>query len=239
MPRRTIARGAGAPGATRFVSYFRVSTDKQGASGLGLEAQREAVSRHVAAAGGIVVAEFTEIETGTNKRFRPEMATALGACRLRRAILVIAKLDRLARNLHFVTGLMESGVEFVACDNPHATKLMIHILVAFAEYEAEAISKRTKEALARAKERGQKLGNPHLTPGDTYRARKAKSAIADERARDVMPYIERAERAGCASLRQLADALNAVGVETPHGRACWRPAQVRRVKMRIAACGLS
>src|SRR5688572_26031322 len=120
MARKAALRAAGAPGAKRFVAYYRVSTDKQGASGLGLEAQREAVNRHVAGAAGIVVAEFTEIETGTNKRRRPEMASALAACRLRRATLVIAKLDRLARNVHFISGLMESGVDFVACDNPHA-----------------------------------------------------------------------------------------------------------------------
>src|SRR5580704_12543959 len=153
MPRRAALRVRGAPGQPRFVSYYRVSTAQQGASGLGLEAQREAVSRHVAGAGGVIVADFTEIESG-KKSDRPQIAAALAACRLRRATLVIAKLDRLARNVHFVSSLMESGVDFVACDNPHATRLIIHILVAVAENEREMISGRTIAALAAAKARG-------------------------------------------------------------------------------------
>jgi len=125
MPRRATPRVYSAPGVARFVSYIRVSTDKQGASGLGLDAQRAAVSRHVAAAQGVLVAEFTEIESG-KKNDRPEVAAALAACRLRHAVLIIAKLDRLARNVLFIATLMESGVDFVACDNPHATPLLIH-----------------------------------------------------------------------------------------------------------------
>ena len=125
MPRRAAPRVYSAPGVPRFVSYIRVSTDKQGASGLGLDAQRAAVSRHVAAAQGVLVAEFSEIESG-KKNDRPEIATALAACRVRHAVLIIAKLDRLARNVLFIATLMESGVDFVACDNPHATPLLIH-----------------------------------------------------------------------------------------------------------------
>jgi DNA invertase Pin-like site-specific DNA recombinase len=130
-----------------FVAYFRVSTDKQGASGLGLEAQREAVARHVAGAGGAIVAEFQEIESG-KRNDRPQIAAALGMCRVRRATLIIAKLDRLARNVAFISSLMESGVDFVAVDNPFATRLTIHILAAVAEHEREMISQRTKAALA-------------------------------------------------------------------------------------------
>src|SRR5271163_1207812 len=115
MPRRAAPRLRGAPGQPRF-SYYRVSTAQQGASGLGLEAQREAVSRHVIGAQGVIVAEFQEVESG-KKNDRPQIAAALAACRLRRACLVIAKLDRLARNVHFISSLMESGVDFVACDN--------------------------------------------------------------------------------------------------------------------------
>jgi DNA invertase Pin-like site-specific DNA recombinase len=150
-----------APGVPRFVAYFRVSTDKQGASGLGLEAQRSAVARHVAGQEGVIVAEFEEIESG-KKNDRPQIAAALAACRVRRACLVIAKLDRLARNVFFISSLMESGVDFVACDNPHATKLTIQILAAVAEHEREQISQRTIAALKAAKARGVKLGNPRL-----------------------------------------------------------------------------
>ena len=154
---KLVRRVFSAPGVPRFVAYFRVSTDKQGVSGLGLEAQREAVSRHVAIAQGVIVAEFQEIESG-KRNDRPQIAAALAACRLRRATLVIAKLDRLARNVFFISSLMESGVDFVACDNPHATRLTIHILAAVAEHEREMISQRTKAALAAAKARGKKLG---------------------------------------------------------------------------------
>jgi DNA invertase Pin-like site-specific DNA recombinase len=218
--------------AARFVAYYRVSTDKQGVSGLGLEAQRAAVERHVAGAKGSVVSEFTEIETGTNKRRRPQMAAALGACRLRRATLVIAKLDRLARNVHFISGLMESNVDFIACDNPHASRVLIHIMAAFAEHEAEMISRRTKEALAAAKARGVKLGNPRLRPGDRWCARaatRARIASADAYAADVGPYIDAARKRGCSSLRQIADALTAGAIETPGGCCQWSRAQVSRI----------
>ena len=147
---KLVRRVFSAPGVPRFVAYFRVSTDKQGVSGLGLEAQREAVSRHVAIAQGVIVAEFQEIESG-KRNDRPQIAAALAACRLRHATLVIAKLDRLARNVFFISSLQESGVDFVACDNPHATKLTIQVLAAVAEHEREAIAERTKAALAAVK----------------------------------------------------------------------------------------
>jgi DNA invertase Pin-like site-specific DNA recombinase len=255
MARDARLRASGMPGsAPRFALYFRVSTDKQGDSGLGLEAQREAVARYVAAQGGTVVAEFTEIETGTNKRRRPQLIAALGACRLRRATLVIAKLDRLARNVHFVSGLMESGVDFVACDNPHATKMLVQMMAVFAEYEATAVSERTKAALAVVKAAieatGQwisrrsgksitKLGNPNLRKGDRFgdarSARKARSAKAEEHAADVMLYIQEAREAGCCTLGKIARALTARGIETPSRRITWNSTQVRRI---IARSGI-
>lgn len=228
MPQKRPQR---ASGGLRFVAYFRVSTDKQGASGLGLEAQREAVERHVAGAGGSIVGEFEEVESG-KRNDRPEIAAALAACRAQRAILVIAKLDRLARNVAFVSNLMESGVEFVACDNPHATRLTIHILAAVAEHEREMISARTTAALAVAKARGVKLGNPLLRAGDRFTARaagRARSAQAQARARDIMPYVARAERAGAQTLEQKAEALTALGIKTPGGFSTWSAEQVRRV----------
>jgi DNA invertase Pin-like site-specific DNA recombinase len=231
----------GAGSGKRFVAYYRVSTDKQGASGLGLEAQREAVGRHAAGAGGIVVAEYTEIETGTDKRRRPEMSAALAACRLRRATLVIAKLDRLARNVHFISGLMEAAVDFVACDNPHATRLTIHILAAVAEHEAEMISARTKAALAAAKARGTRLGNPNLRPGcrgAAVHAARVRRELADRYAADIADYIERArDRGGCRSLGELAAALTALGIKTPSGGEIWGREQVRRVLRRLEKGG--
>src|SRR5215831_10718214 len=228
MARSAPRAPLGAPPLRRFVSYYRVSTAQQGASGLGLEAQREAVSRHVAA-GGVLVAEFTEVESG-KKNDRPQIAAALADCRLRRATLVIAKLDRLARNVAFISNLMESGVDFVACDNPHATRLTIHILAAVAEHEREMISQRTKAALAAAKARGVRLGNPQLSPGDTRRARRARTAIANRHAADVLPYIEAARKAGCVSLGQLASALTARGIPMPSGKTGdWTRSQVARV----------
>ena len=224
-----------APGVARFISYYRVSTTQQGASGLGLDAQREAVARHVAAAQGVIVDEFREIESG-KKNDRPQIAAALVACRLRRATLVIAKLDRLARNVFFISSLMESGVDFVACDNPHATRLTIHILAAVAEHEREMISLRTKAALAAAKSRGIRLGNPRLKPGDRSaprRARLARTARADRHAADMVGYIEAARAAGCSSLREVARALTARGIETPAGGRGWNASQVRRVLKRV------
>ena len=239
MPVRAAPRARGAPDAPRFVAYYRVSTAQQGASGLGLEAQREAVLRHAAAAGGKVVAIFEEVESG-KRNDRPQIAAALRACRLRRATLVIAKLDRLARNVAFISSLMESGVDFVACDNPHATRLTIHILAAVAEHEREMISQRTKAALATAKARGVRLGNPQIKPGDraaTRAARRARSAAAAAHAADVMPYIEAAIKAGCRSNGELAAALTARGIETPAGGREWSRAQVARIRARAGEAG--
>jgi len=210
------------------------------------------VAVHVASANGVLLAEFCEVETGTNKKRRPEIAAALAACRLRRATLVIGKLDRLARNVYFISGLMESGVDFVACDNPYATPLLIHILAAVAEDEAKRIAQRTKDALAvvrrelvlhgswlarRSGRRITRLGNPHLKPGDrraTFEARRVRSARADQFAADVVDYIEAARKAGCASNGEIARALTARGIETPGGGREWSRAQVARVLARVA-----
>jgi len=215
-----------------FVAYYRVSTDKQGRSGLGLEAQRAAVEAHVSGARGKVAAEFVEIESG-RKKDRPQLAAALATARAHRAVLVIAKLDRLARNVHFVSGLMESGVEFVAADMPTVNRLTVYILAAVAEEEARMISARTKAALAAAKARGVRLGNPNLAAGSPAQARAAnavKTGRAQVRAADVLPFIEQARRAGAITLQQFADALAARGVPTPSGRGGrWHPVQVARI----------
>src|SRR5262249_9460343 len=145
----------------KFVAYYRVSTDKQGKSGLGLEAQRKAVLDYLNGGTWHLVGEFTEIESGKRNE-RPELVKALAACKRNKAKLVIAKLDRLSRNLAFIATLMDSGVEFVAVDNPHANKLTVHILAAVAQHECEMIAQRTKDALQAAKARGVVLGNPRL-----------------------------------------------------------------------------
>lgn len=142
----------------KIVAYYRVSTKKQGQSGLGLDAQKSQVEAFSQHNHGKVIGEYTEVETGKNSD-RPKLRDALAHARLNKATLVVAKLDRLSRNVAFTSALMESGVEFVACDNPHATKLTIHILAAVAENEARATSTRTKDALAAAKAKGKKLGS--------------------------------------------------------------------------------
>ena len=142
-----------------YIAYYRVSTQRQGRSGLGLEAQQQAVNVFLHGHEELIIESFTEIESG-RKNDRPQLAAALDACRRYKAVLVIAKLDRLARNVHFISGLMESGVEFVAVDMPEANRLTIHILAAVAEHERETISQRTKAALQAAKARGTKAGQP-------------------------------------------------------------------------------
>jgi len=217
---------------TRFIAYFRVSTAAQGRSGLGLEAQREAVARHVAGAGGRIVAEFVEVESG-KRADRPELARALAECRAHKAVLLIARLDRLARNVRFIAGLMESGVPFVACDMPNATPFMLHIHAAVAEEEGRAISARTKAALAAARARGVKLGNPQLRAGSPELARAAaaaKAAQARDRAMDLAPIIAEIRAAGVTTLAGIAKALAARGVPTPSGRGAWSPASVLRLE---------
>lgn len=232
MVRKAALQPAGGvPGQRRFVAYYRVSTDRQGLSGLGLDAQRQTVESFAASAGGKISAEFQEIESGKNNA-RPKIAAAIAACRATRATLLIAKLDRLARNVAFISNLMESGIDFVACDMPFANRLTVHILASVAEYEREMISKRTKEALAQAKLRGVKLGNPNLRPGSrgaALYASRTKRDYAVAKARDIMPYIDAARRAGCLSLGQLAQALCARGIKTPSGKNEWSATQVRRI----------
>lgn len=222
----------------RFVAYLRVSTAQQGRSGLGLEAQREAVAQYVATAGGAVAAEFLETESG-KRTDRPQLAAALAACRATKATLLVAKLDRLARNAEFllsvVNGAGDAGVVF--CDLPQlpsgpAGKFVLTLFAAVAELEAGMISARTKAALGAAKARGVKLGGPRVNSGCPAAARKAvdaNRAQARAKAADVLPYIAAARKAGATSLREIAEALEARGVRAPRGGTRWAPGQVQRV----------
>ena len=141
----------------RFISYLRVSTDKQGEHGHGINAQRQAIRNYISAQGGDLLEEYVEVESG-KRNDRPELHKAISRCQVSRATLIIAKLDRLSRNVAFIANLMDAGIDFVACDNPFANRLTIHILAAIAEHEREMISRRTREALAAAKANGKVLG---------------------------------------------------------------------------------
>ena len=218
-----------------FIAYYRVSTDRQGQSGLGLDAQRKAVMDFLNGGNWQLVDEYTEVESG-KRNDRPELADALDACKRQKAKLVIAKLDRLARNVHFVSGLMESGVDFVAADMPEANKLTIHILAAMAEYEREQISDRTKKALAAAKAKGKKLGwsMPSRQREQAKASRKGvKSNIAhaDQFAGNTLPIIREVQAAGITTLQGIAEALNARGVHTARDKK-WFPATVKNILAR-------
>jgi DNA invertase Pin-like site-specific DNA recombinase len=220
--------------ARRFVPYYRVSTARQGQSGLGLEAQQKAVRDFLNGGAWEIVAEFVEVESG-KKADRPELARALDACRKHKAKLVIAKLDRLSRNLAFIATLMDAGVEFIAVDNPHANKLTLHILAAVAEHEREAISERTKAALAAAKARGTRLGTPDPA-GAVRRMGKALKARTSQFAANILPLIREVQAGGHTSLNAIAGQLNARKVATARGGR-WTHVQVRQILARVAVRG--
>jgi DNA invertase Pin-like site-specific DNA recombinase len=215
----------------KFVSYLRVSTARQGASGLGLEAQRTAVAGYLNGGDWTLVQEVVEVESG-KRNDRPALIDALRLCRKHRATLVIAKLDRLARNVAFISNLMESSVEFVAVDIPQANRFVVHILAAVAEQEAEAISKRTKAALAAAKARGTQLGGRRVSAERFAEigaaARQARTEKADKWAADLLPMIRSIQASGTVSLRQIAAGLNERNITTPRGGE-WTAVQVQRV----------
>ena len=205
----------------------------------------------LAASAGALAEEFTEVETGKNDD-RPQLSRALDACRLTGAVLVIAKLDRLSRDAHFLLGLEKAGVDFVAADMPNANRITVHIMAIIAEEEREMISRRTKDALAAAKRRGQKLGGVrrrvirvedsgkkvygeqvlNVSPKTRAMAIRAVQTRADSRAQDIAPIIKELQAAGKTSLRAIAEGLNAAGVPTPRGGE-WSAVQVQRVLERL------
>lgn len=223
-----------------LVAYLRVSSQKQGMSGLGIESQRAAVESYALGGGHRIVAEYVEVESG-KRADRPRLLEALAACRLHRATLCIAKLDRLSRSVSFISRIQDGDVDFVACDAPYANRFMINLFAAIAEHEREMISQRTKAALAAAKARGVRLGNPNgaaaLLPGCREAAAKAGVVLtlkADQRAAQVAPLLRQLEAEGCTSARAMAHALNMRGVPAPSGRPMWYPEQVRRMIRRVA-----
>jgi DNA invertase Pin-like site-specific DNA recombinase len=237
MRQRAPVAAAGAEaGAVSLIAYYRVSTAAQGRSGLGIEAQKSAVAAYAASVGASVIHEFEEHESG-KRTDRPQLAAALAACRAARAALIVAKIDRLARNAAFLLSIAEgagdAGVVF--CDLPQLPpgpmgKFFLTLMAAVAELEAGLISQRTKAALAAARARGIRLGNPHLRgPNFAGGAGPARRRQARAKAREVAPYIAAARKAGCTTLAEIAEALAARGVKTPGGRDRWSPEQVRRV----------
>ncbi|WP_138995277.1 recombinase family protein [Larkinella sp. C7] len=192
----------------KAIAYYRVSTDRQGKSGLGLEAQQEAVRLFADRQGYQVTTHFTEIESG-KKNNRPELLAALAQCRKEKATLIIAKLDRLGRNVAFIANLMESKVQFKAVDNPYADELMIHLLAAFAQHERKQISSRTKDALQAAIRRGVQLGK-HGKEVQCHKEREA----ADEFAERIRPTVEEIQRQGITTIRAMCEEMNRRQVPT-------------------------
>lgn len=235
----------------KWIAYLRVSTDRQGKSGLGLEAQRTSVTDFLNGGQWKLIKEFVEVESG-KRADRPQLEAALAACRLHGAKLVIAKLDRLSRDAHFLLGLDKAGVDFVAADMPNANRLTVGIMAMVAEEERRMISKRTKDALAAAKARGKQLGGRrrHVVGldkhgrkiyGEMVRAPadaivKARAVIqqrADARASDIGPTVKALQAAGATSLRAIAAGLNAQGIPTARGQGTWSAVQVARVLIRV------
>lgn len=225
-----------------YVTYFRVSTRKQGRSGLGLEAQQASVNSFLNTPDGICfrkkVAELVEVESGKLSS-RPKLAEALALCRSYNATLVIAKLDRLSRNLNFVTNLMESKVSFIAADMPTANKFTVHIMASVAEQEADMIAERTKKAMRTAKEKGTLLGRRDAAIAAFHsKGAKISAEVRSEKAmtkcNDLLPVINAIRAEGATSLRRIAQVMSERELVTPRGGYKWTATQVARILQRVA-----
>jgi DNA invertase Pin-like site-specific DNA recombinase len=226
---KTVERNA-------VVAYLRVSTQRQGRSGLGIEAQREAVEAYAAAKGRPVVAEFVEVETGKGSDAlsrRPKLNEALTLAQRGGHTLVVARLDRLSRSVAFISHLMTTRTRFKVAEMPDADELMLHIYAAFAEEERRKIASRTRDALKAAKARNVRLGNPTNLDSARETAARTRRAQGQQSAELVRPHIEALQRAGVSTLRGLAEALNARQVPPPSA-GCWHPASVQRMVRRLA-----
>jgi DNA invertase Pin-like site-specific DNA recombinase len=209
-----------------FIAYYRVSTKRQGQSGLGLEAQQHAVQVFLHSCGGALIGEYTEVETGKRNN-RPQLQMALAAVKKAKGRLIIAKLDRLARNAAFVLNLLESSMDFVAADMPDANKLTIQIMAAFAEHERDQISARTKAALAAAKTRGVVLGANGKILAKQHKVE------AQKRAESLRVHIDAIKKEGHVTVRDICDQLNALGINTPAGKR-WHPTTTYRLLKRLS-----
>jgi DNA invertase Pin-like site-specific DNA recombinase len=218
--------------SSRYVAYYRVSTGQQGRFGFSIEAQRVAVQEYVAANPGVIVAQFSEIMSG-RKDNRPELAKALSLCRILRATLIIARLDRLSRNVGMIARLMESGLEFVAADFPHANRFTVHILAAVAEYESRLNSERMKEAIAAKRERGAITaprtyeGVRRFPPGCQRASAAVRKARSEDRARDLAPLVWKAVGEG-KSMAIIAEEFNQSGIAPP-AHAPWSKNSIWRI----------
>lgn len=242
---RAAQRTLRAANADRFVAYYRVSTARQGRSGLGLEAQRDAVLGYLKGTGGRLLGEYTEVESGKHND-RPELAKAIQRAKLSGARLIIAKIDRLSRNAAFLLTLRDSGVRFIAADMPDANEMVVGIMAIVAQHEREAISKRIKEALAVARRRlakkGERLGNPNGAKA-LRKARKGNTAAvaeivkgADERAESYRDVLKDVQESGDQSFSAIAQELNRREIEAPRGGR-WYPASVARLLSRLSGFG--
>jgi DNA invertase Pin-like site-specific DNA recombinase len=220
-----------------IVTYLRVSTQKQGLSGLGLEAQRKAVEDYLNGGDWNILEELVEVESGKNSK-RPKLLEAIELCKASGAKLVVAKIDRLTRDAAFLLNLKDAGIDFIAADMPEANRLTIGIMALVAEQEREAISKRTKAALAAAKARGKQLGayrdgvfvGRRGTPEDAERAREARTALFQARMVNITPLLGRIDPESVLSLRAIAERLNDMNVPTVTGKGGWSANSVRRLK---------
>lgn len=222
---------------TTYVAYCRVSTDKQGRSGLGLEAQEAAIKAFLKPTDRLLQPPYIEIESG-KRDDRPKLQEAIARCRKTGATLLIAKLDRLSRDAHFLLGLQKAGVKFTAADMPEANELMVGMMALVAQQERKAISQRTKEALAAAKTRGVKLGGDRgyrpSSPPDAAKASEVRKMKADHAAFATLPLIQEILHKEALSLNGIAARLNEMGHQTPRG-GLWTATAVKRVLARVEA----
>lgn len=219
----------------KAVAYLRVSTEKQGRSGLGLEAQRDAIDRFAEREGIELAAEFVEVETGKGTDAldrRPQLAAALAHARRVKCPIIVAKLDRLSRDVHFISGLMSQRLPFIVAElGADADPFMLHLYAALAEKERKLISERTKAALAAKRAQGVKLGNRTNLADARAKAVASTKATADAFALNVLPIIRDVKASGVNSYRGIAEALNARGVRTARG-GTWQAATVRNIVLR-------